>query len=484
MKRSAFPKGISAGLAFLLLAALFLQPASAELTTSVDTYVSISCETPGQVVEAGETAEFSLSVTNNGLENNKKLWYESFDTEKYDWEIKFLDGSKEINKISLPQGGSKTITLSVETSSDTPEGEYNVRTHIGDGWYWVYVTISESHEGEKGTLELSIVDKDGEKIKGATVAIVRTDDKTVEDTVMSTADGKISTDVAEGKYNLKISRAGYKDAEKKDIRIKGGITTDAGTVMLEKALFAAELTMKSSMITTTLNTNPQFTMTVDNIGSSDDTFRLGVENEPQGWYVRYQENGNSDTDLSEIFIKSGESKDLVIEAIPPYDAEVGDYNFTLTVDSSADTYVENVTAKIKGSYDLKVYAGQYQYTVNKGDTLDFNVTITNAGNAGTLTNVEVVVSAPDSWNAKVSPETIAGIPPGERAEVALRIVPPANIVASDYKITVDVTSDQAEASDDFRIVVKEQSTVAILGVLLLAGICGAVYYMFRKYSRR
>jgi uncharacterized membrane protein len=68
--------------------------------------------------------------------------------------------------------------------------------------------------------------------------------------------------------------------------------------------------------------------------------------------------------------------------------------------------------------------------------------------------------------------------------VQLRIVPPGNIVASEYKITVKVASDQTEVKDDFRVVVKEQSLVAVFGIALLLLIGGGVYYMFRKYSRR
>ena len=50
---------------------------------------------------------------------------------------------------------------------------------------------------------------------------------------------------------------------------------------------------------------------------------------------------------------------------------------------------------------------QYQYPMNKGGSLDFAIRLTNAGNAGTLTNVRAVVSAPEGWNAQVEPETIA-----------------------------------------------------------------------------
>lgn len=471
----------------ILIAAVLLllpQPASAYMTNSPDTYVVITCEVPGQIIEAGETAEFSLKVVNNGQENNKKLWIESFDSEKYDWDIRFVEGETKINKISLPTNGSKIVTLVVETSSDTPKGEYAVRVHIGDGWFWAYVTISETHKGEKGTLKLSIVDKDGEKIKGAKVAFVRNADHVTVDQVMSTADGKVSTDIEPGKYTLKISRDGYKEVEKKDVQIKGGITTDAGTAMLEKALFAAEITINSPVLTTTADKKPRYDLTIRNIGKSDDTFRLGSEQVPQGWYVRYEAKAVPGTDVTEIFLKTGEEKALFVEAIPPHEVPVGDYLIPLVIDSSATSYAENLTAKIKGSYELKVYADQYQYSVNKGDSLTFNIRLTNAGNAGTLTNIKTTILAPDGWNAEISPETIAGIPPGKSADVELRIVPPGNIVASEYKISVKVNSDQTEKSDDFRVLVREQSLVAVFGIALLALICGLVYYMFRKYNRR
>jgi len=484
-KREGTDPLLVAGL--LLIAAVFLiipQPAAAELTSSPETYIVVTCGLPGQIIEAGETATFELEVTNYGMENNKKVWYESFDSEKYDWDIRFMEGDTRVNKIWLPTNGSKTITLVVETSSDTPEGEYAVRVHIGDGWYWAYVTISETHKGEKGTLQLNVVDKDGEKIKGAKVTFVRNSDHMTVDQVMSSADGKVAADTEPGKYTLKIGRDGYKEVEKKNIQIKGGITTDAGTVMLEKSAFAAEITVNSPVLTTTADKKPRYEMTIRNIGKSDDTFRLGPGQLPQGWYVRYEAKTVPGTDISELFLKSGEEKALVVEAIPPHDVAVGDYPIPIVIDSSADTYTENLTAKIKGNYELKVYAEQYQYPVNKGDSLTFSIKLTNAGNAGTLTNVKTTISAPDGWNAEITPETIAGIPPGESADVKLRIVPPGNIVASEYKITVKVASDQTEVKDDFRVVVKEQSLVAVFGIALLVLISGGVYYMFRKYSRR
>ena len=91
----------------ILVFFLYPPPVTAEAFSSPETYIIIKCESPGKVIEAGETAEFELSVTNNGQEVNRKLWYESFETEKYDWTVKFLDDTDQVNKISLPQNGSK-----------------------------------------------------------------------------------------------------------------------------------------------------------------------------------------------------------------------------------------------------------------------------------------------------------------------------------------------------------------------------------------
>jgi uncharacterized membrane protein len=64
------------------------------------------------------------------------------------------------------------------------------------------------------------------------------------------------------------------------------------------------------------------------------------------------------------------------------------------------------------------------------------------------------------------------------------VVPPADIVAGEYKVVAAVKSDQDEAEDEYRIVVEEQSYVAVLGLLVMAGVAAGLWYMFRKYGRR
>jgi uncharacterized membrane protein len=470
-------------IALVLGIVVFLQPVIA-IDSSPNSDMIIQCDVPGKVIEAGETVSFDLVVSNNGPEIYRKLWYETFDGNRYRWKMKFMDDSNEIYKLAINKGATKNITFITETSSDTPPGEYTVRLHVGDGWYWLYLTISKSHAGEKGTLELKVVDTEGEKVKGAIIELVPEKGLTPQTRLMSAADGSVSALVADGKYTMKISKVGYLSYEKKDVTIKGGITTKAGTMMLEKSLFAADLVIKSPAITTSIGKNPLYQMVIRNIGKSDDTYRLASAGTPEGWYVRFHESGADGSDISDIYLKSGDDKTLDVEAIPPYGVQADDYNFSVSAESSDMVYNQNLSVKIRGNYDMKLYAEKYRYEANKGESVTFPVTVANGGNAGALTNVKIEVEAPDGWKAEITPKTVASIQPEEKSVITIKVVPPANIVASEYKITVKVTSDQTEESDEFHILVKEQSMVAVFGVLVLVLVGGGVYYMFRKYKRR
>jgi len=462
---------------------ILIHPATA-VDSSPNSDMIIKCDVPGKIIEAGETVGFDLLVTNNGPDIYRKLWYETFDGTKLDWKMKFVDDTNEINILAINQYASKNITFIAETSSATPPGEYTVRLHVGDGWYWLYITVSKSHAGEKGTLEMKIVDTEGEKVKGVTIELVPKNVFSPSIRLMSAADGSVNAQVPDDTYTMKISKVGYISFEKKDVTIKGGITLKAGTIMLERSLFAAELVVKSPAITTSIGKNPRYVMVIRNIGKSDDTYRLTSAGTPEGWYVRFHESGTDGSDISDIYLKAGDDKTLDIEAIPPYGVRTGDYNFSVSAESSETVYTQNLSVRIRGNYDMNLYAEKYRYEVNKGDAVTFPVTVTNGGDAGPLTSVKIDVEAPEGWTAEITPKTIVSIPPDEKKTVTVRVTPPANIVASEYKITVKITSDQTEQSDEFHILVREQSMVAVFGLLVIGIVGCGVWYMFRKYKRR
>lgn len=470
-------------LILLLFTAALPIPAAAD--GSADSRdVQIHCTFPGIVLEAGESTEFALTVTNNGNADPKKFWVETFG-ESSDWEYHFLNGETEITRAAIPTGSTQTISFTVKTSSDTPVDEYHVKVHIGNGYCWLYITIAKTHAGERGVLKLATVNELGEAVKGATVAVM--EDKSTEPvmSIQTSTDGKIRSELPHGDYTLVITKDGYHSALPVDVEVNSGLETDAGNILLEKMNTAVEVSYRTLSITTSLDKNPVFVMNLKNIGRADSIFSLDATGMPEDWFTRFKESENSGESLSEIFLYAGEEKTLYLEVIPAYGTEIGDYSITSVVTSAdGDTYEEALDITLRGEYHLKAYPDKYRYELGKGDKVTFDVILKNTGSAGSLTNIRPEISAPDGWTATISPKTIASLDPGESETIAVTVIPPSNIAASEYKVTLKVTSDQTETSDDFRMVVKESSFVTILGLLLLVGVCGGVWYAFRKHQRR
>ena len=467
-------------LGILVLLALLMAPGAAAAeggTVSTE----IQCDFPGEMIEAGDTAVFDLAVTNQGATGTCLLNYWTYRGTD-NWNIRFEADDREVYRMLIPAGETKTVRLVAETSGHAAVGEYPIRVGIGEGTIWVYVRVTKTHSGETGTLEATVVDKEGNVVKSADVAAY--DGDTRVEGMLATAEGKVSIGAPMGTYTVKVTRPGYRAWEKEDVEVRIGQTTDLGIVPLDKENFFAELRVKSPSRMAAIGSNPQYEMTLKNAGRNDDTYTLSVIGLPEQWYARFKESRDATEEVSEIYVPSGEEKSLYLDFIPPYSVGVGEYNFTAVIGSSARQYEENLTLRLRGSYDMRTYAKSYRHDIDRGETLAFDMTVSNAGTGGALTNIEVNMSAPQGWRVTVDPASVASLEPGERATVQVTVVPPADIVAGEYQVVALVKSDQDEAEDEYRIVVKEQSYVAVLGLLVMAGVVAGLWYMFRKYGRR
>ena len=441
----------------------------------------LRCDFPGEVIEAGDTAVFDLTVTNRGDTGTCLLNYWTFRGTD-NWKIRFEADGREVYRMLIPAGETKPVRLVVETSGHAAVGEYPIRVGIGAGTVWVYVRVTETHSGETGTLELTVVDKEGNVVKGADVAVYDGDNRV--EGMLTTAEGKVSIGAPMGIYTVRVAKPGYRSWDEEDVEIRIGKTADLGIVPLDKENFFAEIRVKSPSRMAAIGSNPQYEMILKNAGRNDDTYTLAVEGLPEQWYARFKETRDATEEVSEIYVPAGEEKALFLDFIPPYSVDIGEYNFTAVIGSAAREYEENLTLRLRGSYNMRTYVKSYRHDINRGETLTFDMTVSNAGVGGALTKIGINMSAPQGWRATVDPASIASLEPGERATVQVTVVPPADIVAGEYKVIAQVKSDQAEGEDEFRIVVEEQSYVAILGLLVMAGVVAGLWYMFKKYGRR
>ncbi len=466
----------------LLLAALVIFPASAA-DEDYSSNMEISCTYPGKIIEAGEKVIFDLEITNNIGTDPKKIRADTFTGEE-DWKIHFYAGEYEIDRVAMKEGQEITVTMEIDTAGDTPVGVYPVRVSISDAKIWLYITIDETHEGEMGVLVAEVVDEQGKPIEGAVINVYEENSDNFITSVLTTSDGQVRTEIWQGDYDLVVEREGYRSNEEDEVSIKCGYTQDVGTIMLEKKTYGLLVDFRSPIVTTTSEENPIFEATITNVGKSDDIIELGTTGAPEGWYFKYKETEDASNSISSLYIESGDEKTIYLEAIPPNSVENGDYSFNAAIGSSDYLYEEPLETRISGTSNLVVFSEKYKYEITKGDTVEIPIQITNNGNGDALTNIQTAVTTPDGWSVRISPEGITSIEPGEKKTVTLTVVPPANIAASEYKITLNVASDEEEESDDIRIIIKENSYVGIFGVVLLMIIAGGVFYFFRKHARR
>jgi uncharacterized membrane protein len=481
MKAKVKELGVILLLSSFFLPLCFLSPAGAQ-TDSVEKRVELVCDFPAQMIEAGDTATFELLLKNNDKTATYNLRWWAY-REAKNWDIKFVDGDKEVYKVLLPEGSSpRTVTLAVETPGDAEVGESPIHVDIGDGSITLYVKITETHKGEVGTLALTVTDKDGDSIKGAAVNVYTKNN--FVDYAKTTVEGKIELELEKGEYTAEIVKEGYHTKETEDFKIRIGRTTDMGIVSLEQKEYYAEVSSKSPSKTSMVGENPLYQLSIKNSGKADDTYRLDLDGLPGAWYCRYKETAAGQEDISELFVGSGEEKTLYLEFVPPYDVAIGEYNVTSVIHSSTGQYELNLTLKVRGSYGMRLYSRRLSYEVKHGEKASIELTASNIGKGGTITTIKPEISAPEGWTATIYPKEVASLKPGESETFTMTITPPGDITPSDYKVTVKLKGDQLEEEEDFRIIVGESSNVAIYGAVIIVIVILALAFMFRKYGRR
>ncbi len=447
--------------------------------------IRVQADFPARTVEAGETAVFVLNIENRGAEEKVRRLRATLPPGVAGWEYRFTDDERhEVSMIDIPQGGQKSVRFEVDTAADSSKGQFPMAVQIGEKRYPIYVSISRSHAGDRARLRLVVNDKDGNHVRRAEIDLLAPGRSTPVDRVLTAADGTVDVEVAPGTYDVRIGREGYADVTRDGVRLKGGVVTDLGTVTLEPRPYAAEVKLETATVIGTAGRNAQFEMELRNIGRTDDVYRLGAEDVPQDWYVRYRDPDGNSAELDEVALAPGETRRITIDAIPSRNALPGTYNLTATVLGGGGTYARNLTVRLQEAAEMRVTAERYQYDVTRGEALEFNISVRNGGAAGALTNLNATLSAPQGWSGVLTPQGIGSIPPGGTAEIRARVVPPPSIPASEYRFSVRVVADQAEKTDEYRVIVHEQSLVPLLGVLMLVAIAGGTWFLFRRYRRR
>lgn len=256
-------------------------------------------------------------------------------------------------------------------------------------------------------------------------------------------------------------------------------------VTITSANSSAQVSTQVSSVIAALGGNIYYDLSIQNTQAQDNDYKLSVTGLPDNWYYRYVAARSSTDEMSEAVVPAATTKNLVLQILPPLSAQQGDYNFTAVVTTPDGVSIQkDLTLKLKGAANMAISSDQLAYSSKPGQAFNIKVYVTNSGQGDALANVYPDISAPTGWTVNTTPSMVNSIKAGETQVFTVSVVPPANIVASDYDVKINMKSDQAQSSSDYRITISTDSYIPYIGVGIVLLIVASLGIMYRKYGRR
>ncbi|RLI76294.1 hypothetical protein DRP05_13190 [Archaeoglobales archaeon] len=430
----------------------------------------------GIAIEAGDEVSFPILIKNK-LNAEYKVDLSCLIPKN--WSYRFIENGVEVYKIVLKPNEERSLTLEVESDSSADVKEYKIIPYFNKQSVDLNVKITKTHKGEHGKIKLKLIGKDGKAVGSARIEVSGFGE------FFTSAEGEATIEVPQGIYKLKIMKGGYYSKEINDVEVKAGKTNDLGTITLEKRPYYAEVSVVNPKISFVIGTgNPTFRFRIENRGYADDTYKLSIEGLPENFYSKFKESQRSAEAISEVFVKSGDSKDVYLEILIPPNPKVGVYNLTLLVEGHYSVE-KNLTLNLRGEYRMyfEPVGGMYLITTEAGKTAEFNDILRNVGRGATLTNINLTVSTPSNWKVSINPSSIPALEAGNSMPVKITAYIPADTLPSEYKLRVNIKSDQVNEQEEFRVIVKERSYAGIIGGAIIIAALGLTV-IFRKFGRR
>lgn len=274
--------------------------------------------------------------------------------------------------------------------------------------------------------------------------------------------------VDKGKYNIKIIGRNY-DILPLEIEVS------------EQGTFKTEFTSDQINMEGPSESNFNFTTKLKNHTGEKQVYAL-LASAPRGWNVLFKPNGRQATAVE---IEPGKTVNLSVEVKPSFQVKSGTYKIPLKATNKYSTAELELEVVIQGSYNLELTTptGLLSSTITSGSEKQIELLVKNLGSSS-LSNVTFSTSKPKDWEISIKPDTLPNIDAGASTEVYATIKSDSKAIPGDYisKITARTPEVSSEAS--IRVLVKTPLMWGWLGIFIIIGTLGAIYYLFKKYGRR
>lgn len=433
--------------------------------------LSIECE-------AGQNVTFPITLRGEGAVEL------AIKEKPANWSAYFIMKNQRVRSFLLE--GEENVILFVEVPRDAGLGEHSIIFSVNGVEKSVSVFVYKTHRGEPAKLHITVKDEEGNFLQKAKIYVGNK-------TVFTDGYGRATAELKPGVYKVIVEKEGYEKAEK-EVTLEDG-EEKALEITMTKLPYYFELEGSGDTVAVTTGSIGAYKLGIRNVGKAEDTYSLSLLGVPEGWSVEFY---YAESPVRSLKINSGESKEVTLRIIPPFNAQPGEYNLTIVVRSSSGLQKNlSLAVKLIGEYRFEMYPETPIVGIKAGKEGVAYVSLENTGTAP-ITNIKFKVSAPQGWDVKVVPQvvpelgsryyfekggmTIKGVEAKERVTITIKV--PKTTPAGTYQITITGKGDQAQASTQITVRVTQSSSSAYIGVFLLVITFVVVAWMIRRVGRR
>lgn len=221
-------------------------------------------------------------------------------------------------------------------------------------------------------------------------------------------------------------------------------------------------------------------LTIENTGMTNQTFQLGSETSLEVTY------GYQDFNVSEVFVRAGETVNLDATIDIPESAETGEHSVALVASNTTELSHDIVT-EVRGQVmepEMNFDVGQEYAGITPGEETRFSLSVRNMGEPA-LSGIEYDVTVPDGWEYELRPQGHDELERYDRGRSTLAVDAPADVQPGDHFIEVSAASERTSSETRrIRVNVSEKSRMGHIGLVLMGASFLVLIVVFLAFRRR
>lgn len=289
-----------------------------------------------------------------------------------------------------------------------------------------------------------------------------------------------------------------KDAEDLTVSLNYNNRKDEKNIYLKKDASMNQIDITSMQFSqeTDLSSKASYDITLERFSTSDDVYRLEVQNLPRQITYDFTDGGSKVTQIK--FAQGVNVKKLSLQVyLPDRDDE------QVVIDQPIKFQVEAVTASDgvkagseqleiipRGRGKIEVRANNLYHETTTGKEVTMDVTVRNGGSRR-LDNIKITTEKPLGWETVITPDIIRSLEPEKEETVKVTIVPPkeGGVGAQEVKIKTEAMADNRKVdTEDKTVRIQVNAATSIIGtlalILLLIAFIGGIVWFGLKLSKK